>query len=166
MNLDPFTPDDESIFIAPNATVFGNVRMGAESSIWYGAVVRGDVEHIHIGSQTNIQDLCVLHADPGYPCVIGDRVTIGHAAIIHGATLEEDVLIGMRAVVLNGAVVGSGSVIAAGCVVTEGTLIPPRSLVMGMPGKVRGETNEIHAGMIARGAKHYSDAAKYYASRL
>lgn len=165
MNLQPYLLQHHSIFIAETATVFGDVRLGADASVWFGAVIRGDVEHIHVGERTNIQDLCMLHADPGFPCEIGDRVTVGHSAIVHGATVENDTLIGMRAVILNGAVVGTGSVVAAGCVVTEGTIIPPNSLVMGMPGKVRGKTGPAHAQMIQRGARHYSDAAKEYLKR-
>ena len=92
---------DPTSYIAPGAIVLGDVTIGAESSIWFNAVVRGDTEAIRIGSQTNVQDLCVLHADAGFPCVLGDRVTVGHAAIVHGATVEDDCMIGMRAVVMN-----------------------------------------------------------------
>ena len=104
----------KSVFIAEGVCIFGNVKINADSSIWFNAVVRGDTEQIQIGSRTNIQDLSLIHADQGVPCVIGDDVTVGHSAIVHGATVESDVMIGMRATILNGAVIGHGSLIAAG----------------------------------------------------
>lgn len=152
-----------SAFIAPNATVVGDVTIGEESSVWFGAVVRGDVERIEIGSQTNIQDLCVLHADQGFPCILGDRVTIGHAAIVHGASVGNDVLIGMRSVVMNGAEIGSGSIIGVGAVVTEGAKIPPHSIVLGIPGKVKRAANDADQALIHHAAAHYVAAAKSYA---
>ena len=148
------------VFVAPTATVLGDVTIGAESSVWYGAVIRGDTEAIRIGAQTNVQDLCVVHADPALPCTIGDRVTLGHAAIVHGATIENDVMIGIRATVLNGAVVGAGSVVAAGAVVTEGTVVPPGSLAMGVPAKVRGPVAPELAERIRHAAAHYVELAK------
>ena len=159
-----FRPEQvaEGVFIAPNATVLGDVSIGQDSSVWFGSVIRGDTEAIRIGCQTNVQDLCVLHADPGFPCTLGDRVTLGHAAIVHGASVEDEVLIGMRAVVMNGAKIGSGSIIAVGAVVTEGVEIPPGSIVTGMPGKVRGKTGERHAAMIRRGAEHYIESARRF----
>ena len=116
---------DPTAFIAPGAVVLGDVTIGKDASVWYGAVIRGDCEAIRIGDETNVQDGCILHADPGFPCILGNRVTLGHAAIVHGATVEDDVLIGMRAVVMNGAKIGRGSIVAVGAVVTEGTEIPP-----------------------------------------
>ena len=126
----------EDAFIAPATVVVGRVRIGARSSVWYGSVLRGDDEEIVVGEDSNVQDLSVMHADPGYPAVLGDRVTVGHRAIVHGARVEDDVLIGMGAILLNGARIGSGSVIAAGAVVTPGAEIPPASLVAGIPAKV------------------------------
>ena len=114
----------QRVFLADNATVVGRVSVGEDSSIWYGAVVRADTEVVEIGQGSNVQDLAILHADPGFPCRIGDGVTIGHAAIVHGATVHDGVLIGMRAVVLNGAVVGAGAIVGAGAVVPEGREIP------------------------------------------
>jgi carbonic anhydrase/acetyltransferase-like protein (isoleucine patch superfamily) len=156
-----FRPDQiaRSAFLAPGTTVLGDVTVGEQSSIWFGSVVRGDTEAIRIGAGSNIQDLSVLHADPGFPCTIGDGVTVGHGAIVHGATVENDVLIGMRAVVLNGAVIGRGSLIAAGAVVTEGMSIPPGSIVAGLPAKVRGDVREKHRSMIEHAAAHYVAAA-------
>ena len=130
---------DPTVFVAEGARLIGDVTIGAESSVWFNAVLRGDREAIRIGRQTNVQDLCMLHADPGIPCTLGDRVSVGHAAIVHGATVEDDVLIGMRAVVMNRARIGAGSIIGVGAVVTEDTEIPPGSVVIGVPGKVKGE---------------------------
>lgn len=156
----------DDVFLAPNATVFGDVHIGSGASIWFGAVIRGDVDRIDIGSKTNVQDNSVLHADPGYPVSIGDRVTVGHLALVHGATVEDDVLVGMRAVILNGAKIGSGSVIAAGALITEGMEIPPGSIVMGSPAKVKGPASEKHVAMIQRGAEHYYSAAQEYRKRF
>lgn len=153
---------DPTVYIAPGAVVLGDVTMGAESSIWFNAVVRGDTEAIRIGTQTNVQDLCVLHADAGFPCVLGNRVTLGHAAIVHGATVEDDCMIGMRAVVMNGAKIGHGSIVAVGAVVTEGTEIPPDSVVMGLPGKVIRSVTEQDSERIAHAAAHYSEQAKIF----
>lgn len=153
---------DPTVFIAPTATVLGDVRIGAESSIWFGAVIRGDTESIRIGRQTNIQDVCVLHADPGFPCELGDRVTVGHGAIVHGATVSDDVLIGMRAVVMNGARIGRGSLIAVGSVVLEGTEIPPDSVVMGVPGKVARAANDQDRLRIAHAAAHYVETGQRF----
>ncbi len=145
----------EDAFIAPAAVVVGRVRIGARSSVWYGSVLRGDDEEIIIGEDTNVQDLSVMHADPGYPAVLGDRVTVGHRAIVHGARVEDDVLIGMGAVLLNGAKIGSGSVIAAGAVVTPGAEIPPASLVAGIPAKVLRPVRESDTAMIGHAFESY-----------
>ena len=153
---------DPTAYIARGAIVLGDVTIGVESSIWFNAVVRGDSEAIRIGSQTNVQDLCVLHADPGFPCVLGDRVTVGHAAIVHGATVEDDCMIGMRAVVMNGARIGKGSLIAVGAVVTEGTEVPPGSVVMGVPGKIRREVTDADRERMAHAALHYVEQAKRF----
>jgi len=149
-------------YIAPNATVRGEVRIGNSCTILFGAVMRGDADAIAIGDFSNIQDLVCLHADPGYPVSIGQRVTVGHGAIVHGATIESDCLIGMRATVLNGAIIGRGSVIAAGALVREGQIIPPGSLVMGLPGKIVRECGELELGMIDRGWRHYVEIGQRY----
>ncbi|WP_433492090.1 gamma carbonic anhydrase family protein [Nocardia grenadensis] len=130
---------DETAWIAPTANVIGRVKLGAEVSIWYNAVLRGDSELITVGERSNIQDGCVLHADPGFPATVGAGVSVGHNAILHGCTVEDDCLIGMGATVLNGAVIGRGSLIAANALIPEGARIPPGSLVAGVPGKVRRE---------------------------
>ncbi len=127
---------DPSAFIHETAVVIGDVHLGARSSIWPTAVLRADHDRIEIGEDTNVQDGAVLHCDEGIPCIVGKRVTIGHRAIVHGALVQDDALIGMGAIVLNKAVVGRGSLIGAGAVVSEGVVIPPDSLVLGVPGKV------------------------------
>jgi carbonic anhydrase/acetyltransferase-like protein (isoleucine patch superfamily) len=142
-------------FVAPGAVVVGRVRIGARSSVWYGSVLRGDDEEIVVGEETNIQDISMMHADPGYPAVLGDRVTVGHRAIVHGARVEDDVLVGMGAVILNGARIGSGSVIAAGAVVTPGTEVPENSLVAGLPAKVVREARESDREMIRHAFESY-----------
>jgi carbonic anhydrase/acetyltransferase-like protein (isoleucine patch superfamily) len=151
---------DPSVFLAPGCVVVGDVTMGAESSVWYCAVVRGDTEAIRVGCRTNVQDGAILHADPGFPCTLGDGVTVGHAAIVHGATVADDVLVGMRAVVMNGAKIGAGSIIAAGALVPEGIEVPPGSVVMGMPGKVRRAATETDLERIRRTAEHYVENAR------
>lgn len=152
-------------WVAPTATVVGDVRLGEQSSVWFGAVLRGDCDSISVGARTNVQDLACLHADPGLPCRIGDDVTIGHAAIVHGATVEDEVLIGIRATVLNGAHIGRGSLIGAAALVTEGCVIPPGSLVLGVPGKVVRQLNDQELERIRRGTAHYVAAAAEYARR-
>jgi carbonic anhydrase/acetyltransferase-like protein (isoleucine patch superfamily) len=153
---------DPTAYLAPSAVVLGDVTIGGESSVWFGAVIRGDSEAIRIGRQTNVQDGCILHADPGYPCTLGDRVTLGHGAIVHGATVEDDCLIGMRSVVMNGAKIGRGSIVAVGSVVTEGTQVPPGSIAVGQPAKVKRETTERDRERIRHAAEHYVAAAKIY----
>jgi carbonic anhydrase/acetyltransferase-like protein (isoleucine patch superfamily) len=153
---------DATAFVAPNATVVGDVVIEAESSAWYGAVIRGDTERIRIGRATNIQDLAVLHADPGFPCLLGHRVTVGHGAVVHGAVVEDDVMIGMRAVVMNGAHIGRGSIVGVGAVVTEQTQIPPGSIVLGLPAKVVRQVTERDRERIAHAAQHYVEAARQF----
>ncbi|GAB4587745.1 gamma carbonic anhydrase family protein [Nocardia sp. IFM 10818] len=146
---------DESAWIAPNASVIGRVRLGAEVSVWYSAVLRGDMDAISVGDRSNIQDGCVLHADPGFPCTVGAGVSVGHNAILHGCTVGDDVLVGMGATVLNGAVIGAGSLIAANALIPEGAQIPPGSLVAGIPGKVRRELGEAELDRIRLNAAAY-----------
>lgn len=155
-----------SAFIASNATLIGRVHVGEESTILFQAVVRGDSEAIIIGDRTNVQDLACLHADPGFPCRLGNRVTIGHGAIVHGATVEDDVLIGIRSVILNGAKIGRNSIVGAGAVVTEGKVIPPRSLVLGVPGKVVREITDEDIAAIEHAANHYVEANRQYRTQV
>ena len=137
ITVNGLTPQvDPSAFVAEGVFLVGDVHLGARSSVWFGCVLRSEVERITIGQETNVQDLTVVHTDPGSPVVIGDRVTVGHRAVLHGCTVEDDALIGMGAVVLNGAVIGRGAVVAAGAVVPQGMQVPEMSLVVGIPAKV------------------------------
>ncbi len=153
---------DPAAWIADNATVLGDVWIGARSSVWFGAVLRGDIETIRIGEDTNVQDLACLHADPGKPCTLGSRITMGHQAIVHGATVEDDCLIGIGAIVLNGARIGQQSIIGAGSLIAEGKVIPPRSLVVGVPGRVVRQLTEDDVARLAQGWAHYVSAAQQY----
>lgn len=153
---------EASAYLAPGAIVLGDVTIGADVSVWFGAVIRGDSEAIRIGEGTNVQDGCILHADPGSPCVIGKRVTLGHGAIVHGAIVEDDCLIGMRAVVMNGARIGRGSIVGVGSVVLEGTEVPPGSVMMGQPAKVMRQVTERDLARIRHAAEHYVAAGRVY----
>jgi carbonic anhydrase/acetyltransferase-like protein (isoleucine patch superfamily) len=145
-----------SAWIDDSAQVIGDVTIGEESSVWMNVVVRGDVHWIRIGNRTNLQDGTIVHVMRGeYPTVIGDEVTVGHAVVIHGCTIGDRVLVGMGAIILNGAEIGSDSIIAAGALVTEGTLVPPRSLVMGSPAKVRRAVTEAEAASVRDYAQRY-----------
>jgi len=159
-----FRPDlvHPTVFIAAGAVVVGDVRIGEDSSVWFNAVLRGDTDPIRIGCRTNIQDGCILHADPGFPCTIGDGVTVGHGAIVHGATVENDCLIGMRSVLMNGVTVGTGSIIGTGAVVTEGTQIPAGSLVLGLPARVLRLVTSEELTHLRSAATRYVERAKQY----
>jgi len=159
-------PAVTNAWLAPNATLVGQVSVGAESSVWYGAVLRGDHDSISMLEQSNLQDGCVVHTDPGSPVHIGRRVTIGHRAVIHGCWIDDDVLIGMGAVVMNGTRIGSGSLIAAGTVLLENTEIPPGSLVAGVPGKVRRETTDDERAGITASARSYVALAQLHAAAI
>jgi carbonic anhydrase/acetyltransferase-like protein (isoleucine patch superfamily) len=138
LNHDAKSPDiDPAAWVAPNATVVGDVTIGARVGIWYSAVIRADTESIQVGEATNIQDGCVLHADPGYPLRIGARVSVGHGAILHGCQIGDDVLVGMGAVVMNGASIGNDTIVGAGTLIPEGVTVPDGVLVLGAPGRVR-----------------------------
>tara|TARA_A100001011_G_C14160345_1_gene777970 strand:- start:68 stop:598 length:531 start_codon:yes stop_codon:yes gene_type:complete len=132
----------ETCFVAPNATVMGNVHIHEEASIWYNAVLRGDINQIVVGKRTNIQDACVLHMENDIPCIIENDVTVGHKAILHACHIEECCLIGINATILSGAKIGKGSIIGAGAVVKENAKIPPFSMVVGVPGKIIKSTPE------------------------
>ena len=150
-------------YVDISAQVIGDVVLGEHSSVWMNAVLRGDVHSISIGAESNVQDCAVLHGMKGlYPVVVGDRVTIGHNATVHGCTLEDDVLVGIGAIILNGAHIGAGSIIAAGAVIQERTIIPPRSLVAGVPGKVRRQLGDDDLEMIRGYARNYLGYTKEY----
>lgn len=126
----------EDVFVSDTAVVAGNVALADGVSIWFGCVIRSERDRVTIGPDTNVQDLTVIHTDPGAPVTVGARVTIGHRVVLHGCTVEDDALIGMGAVVMNGAVIGEGAVVAAGAVVTSGTEVPPRTVAAGVPARV------------------------------
>jgi carbonic anhydrase/acetyltransferase-like protein (isoleucine patch superfamily) len=143
-------------FVDVSAQVIGDVEIGEESSVWMCVVIRGDVHWIKVGKRTNIQDGTIVHGMTGtHPTSIGDNVTVGHAAVLHGCTVENHCLIGMGAILLNGAHVGAGSIVAAGTLLVEGQKVPPRSLVMGSPGKVKRLLTQAEAADIQRYADHY-----------
>lgn len=147
---------DKDAWVAPTASVVGAVSLGPGASVWYGAVLRADDEVVTVGRDANIQDGAVLHADPGFPCRIGDRVTVGHGAIVHGATVGSGSLVGLGARVLNGAVIGERCMIAAGALVPEGFTAQPGVLVVGAPAKVRRELNESDLLMLQETAEEYA----------
>lgn len=149
-----------------HCVVEGAVEIGDDASIWHYAVVRGDEDRITIGARTNIQDGAVLHVDEGWPLDIGSGVTIGHRAVVHGCTIGDDVLIGMGAIIMNGAHIGSGSVIAAGAVVTGGADVPPQSLVMGVPAKIRGSVRPEQRQNTVENAERYVHLAEKRLERV
>jgi carbonic anhydrase/acetyltransferase-like protein (isoleucine patch superfamily) len=151
---------DPESFTAPTSVVIGDVTLHAGASVWYGAVLRADFGPIVIGADSNIQDNCTLHVDPGFPITVGERVSVGHNAVLHGATVEDDCLIGMGATVLNGAVIGAGSLVAAQALVPQGMRVPPGSLVAGVPAKVKRPLTEEERQGIALNGTVYVDLAK------
>lgn len=167
---DPYDVLLDRFTIHPSAYVFtqtflaGEISIGAESSVWPMSVLRADTVPITIGERTNIQDGCIIHGDPGYPVIIGNQVTLGHGAIVHGAILEDEVLVGMGAVILNGARIGHHSVIGARALVTEGMQVPPNSLVLGIPGRIRPLDAE-QAARISAAAEHYVERKERYRRR-
>ncbi|MFD1859182.1 gamma carbonic anhydrase family protein [Aeromicrobium camelliae] len=147
----------DSAFVAANATLAGSVVLEEGASVWYGAVLRADNEPIVIGPRSNVQDNCAFHVDRGKPVTLGEGVSVGHGAIIHGATVGDHVLVGMGSIIMNGAVIGDESLIAAGALVPEGMEVPPRSLVAGVPGKVRRELSEDEVAKLHRNAAIYEE---------
>ena len=152
----------DSAYVDPGAHVIGNVEIGAGSSIWPTAVLRGDLEPIRVGSMTNLQDGALVHTDPGFPALIGDRVTVGHAAVLHGCVVEDDSLIGIGAIVLNNARIGKGAVVAAGALVPEGMEVPDGMMAMGVPAKVRREVTTEERERFDSGMRHYVEKAAAY----
>jgi carbonic anhydrase/acetyltransferase-like protein (isoleucine patch superfamily) len=152
-----------SCYIDPSAQLIGDIILGEHSSVWMNAVVRGDVHHIRIGANSNVQDCAVLHGQRNlYPVIVGDWVTIGHNATVHGCVVEDAVLIGIGATILNGCRIGEGSIIAAGAVVPEGTQVPPRTLWAGVPAKLRRELGEADRALIHQYAKNYLDYTEIF----
>jgi carbonic anhydrase/acetyltransferase-like protein (isoleucine patch superfamily) len=161
--LEGMTPQvEDALFLAPGAVIVGAVTLGGGTSVWYGSVLRADGGTITIGRDVNIQDGCIMHADPGFPAVLEDRVSLGHGAIVHGAHVEEGSLIGMRATVLNGARIGAGSLVAAGAVVRPGTVVPPGSMVAGVPAQVRRPVTEEERGILRNTAPTYRRLAEMH----
>ncbi|MEW6166001.1 MAG: gamma carbonic anhydrase family protein [Pseudomonadota bacterium] len=157
---------DPSVWVAPNATVIGDVRLAENVGIWWSAVLRGDNDPIAIGANTNIQDGSVLHTDAGVPLAIGRDVTVGHLVMLHGCTVGDGSLIGIKSVILNNAVIGKNCLIGANTLIPEGKAIPDRSLVMGSPGKVVRELTDAQVARIAHAAAHYVENARRYRQLL
>jgi carbonic anhydrase/acetyltransferase-like protein (isoleucine patch superfamily) len=146
---------DEAAWVAPGVVLAGAVRLEAGASVWYNTVLRAEAERIVLGERSNLQDNVSGHVDRGFPLTVGTGVSVGHGAVLHGCTIDDDVLVGMSATILNGAVIGRGSLVAAGTVILEGTVVPPRSLVAGVPGKVRRELSDEELAAIRRNAEVY-----------
>lgn len=163
--LDGLAPQiAQDAWLAPDAQVMGRVVLEAASSVWFGAVLRGDAEEIRVGQGSNVQDLCCLHTDPGFPLLIGADCTIGHRAILHGCRIGDGVLVGMGATILNGALIGEGALIGAGALIPEGRQVPPGALVMGTPGKVvRMLDADAQAGLRAAAGRYRANAARFRA---
>jgi len=157
---------EEDYYVAENATVLGKVKLCKDSSVWFGVILRGDTELITIGERSNVQDGSVLHTDIGFPLDIGKDVTVGHKVMLHGCTIGDGSLIGINSVVLNGAKIGKGCLIGANTLVTEGTEIPDGSLVMGSPGRVKGELNEDQKNGLIFSAHHYVENSKRFKNEL
>ena len=158
------TPDvGSAAFVAPNATLAGDVMLAAGSSVWYGAVVRGDTGAIRIGKNSNIQDNAVLHTGPGLDVTVGRGTSVGHGAVVHGCTVGDGCLIGMHATILNGAVIGDGCLIAAGALVPENMQVPAGSLVIGVPGKVVRPVSAAQAAAIKANEEEYLELARAHA---
>ena len=155
----------ESAFVTDDAIVIGDVEIGSQSSIWFGSIVRGDVNHIRIGARTNIQDACIIHvSSKDHPTILEDEVTVGHRVTLHGCHVETSCLIGIGSIILDGARIGNNSLVAAGCLVTPGTVIPPRSLVMGAPAKVKRELNADELAGLCRSWQNYVELSRRYLS--
>ena len=160
------TPGKGRYFVAESAAVIGRVTLAEDVSVWFNAVIRGDNDTIRIGARSNVQECAILHVDPGFPMLIGEGVTIGHAAILHGCTIGDGALVGIGAIVLNGARIGAGAMIGAGALVPPGKEIPPNSVVMGSPGKVVREVRPEERDFNLWGVGDYMQRAKLYASAL
>ncbi|MGL4494332.1 MAG: gamma carbonic anhydrase family protein [Beijerinckiaceae bacterium] len=162
----PTLPADDRFYVAPGAHVVGNVTIGRDATIWFGATVRADNDRIVIGDETNIQENAVLHVDPGFPISIGPRVTIGHSAIVHGCTIGEGSLIGMGAIVLNGAKIGRNCLVGAGALVTEGKEFPDNSLIVGTPAKAIRTLDENAIEGIQRGVRGYVQRGQQFRQKM
>ncbi|HEX2257905.1 MAG TPA: gamma carbonic anhydrase family protein [Afifellaceae bacterium] len=162
----PQLPQGERYWIAPSATLIGKVRLEEFASVWFGAVLRGDNEPIVVGARSNIQDLCVLHTDPGFPLTIGPDCTIGHRAILHGCTIGPNSLVGMGAILLNGARIGRNCLVGAGALIAEGKEIPDNSLVLGAPGRVARQLKDEEVLRLSEAAAIYMARWRQYRPEL
>jgi carbonic anhydrase/acetyltransferase-like protein (isoleucine patch superfamily) len=160
------TPPSGAFWVAPNAVVLGKVKLEEDASIWFGAVLRGDNELITVGARSNVQDGCVLHTDPGFPLTIGKDCTIGHMVMLHGCTIGRGSLIGIGSIIMNGAKIGEECVIGAGALIPEGKDIPPRSMVLGSPGKVVRQLSDEEVARFGGAAKRYVANWKRFATGL
>ena len=156
----------DGAWAAPSADLIGDVRLGERCSVWFGAVIRADNTPIILGHETNFQNGAIGHTDPGAPLTLGTRVTVGHQAILHGCTVEDEALIGMGARILNGAVIGSQCIVGAGALVTEGKIFEPRSLIVGSPARAIRQLDGDHVAMLKMSAAHYAEKAAHYAAAL
>ena len=157
---------DDGAWVAPSADLIGDVRLGKRCSVWFGAVIRADNTPIILGEESNFQDGAIGHSDPGAPLTIGSRVTVGHQAILHGCTVEDEALIGMGARILNGAVIGKQCIVGAGALVTEGKVFEPRSLIVGSPARAVRMLSDEQVAMLRMSAQHYAEKAAHYAASL
>ena len=166
-SIDELSPSvDATAWVAPSADLIGNVRLGPRASVWFGAVIRADNTPILLGEETNFQDGAIGHSDPGAPLIIGDRVTVGHQAILHGCTVEDEALIGMGARILNGAVIGAQCIVGAGALVTEGKCFEPGMLIVGAPARIIRPLTDAEIAALALSAAHYAEKARQYAAAL
>ena len=156
----------DGAWVAPSADLIGDVRLGSHCSVWFGAVIRADNTPIILGDETNFQDGAIGHSDPGAPLTLGARVTVGHQAILHGCTVEDEALIGMGARILNGAVIGAQCIVGAGALVTEGKQFEPRSLIVGTPARAVRQLSEEQVALLRLSAAHYAEKAARYAAGL
>jgi carbonic anhydrase/acetyltransferase-like protein (isoleucine patch superfamily) len=160
------TPENGAFWVAPNAVVLGKVKLEEDASVWFGAVLRGDNELITVGARSNVQDGSVLHTDPGFPLMIGEDCTIGHMAMLHGCTIGRGSLIGIGSIIMNGAKIGEGCVVGAGTLIPEGKDIPPRSMVLGSPGKVVRQLSDEEVQRFGGAARRYVANWKRFATGL
>tara|TARA_B100001113_G_C20880201_1_gene522317 strand:+ start:144 stop:659 length:516 start_codon:yes stop_codon:yes gene_type:complete len=166
MNIDlgnkKLKTEGDDFWIAPNATVIGDVHLSKDASIWFNAVLRGDNEPIYVGEGSNVQDGSIIHTDPGFSCSIGKNVTVGHLAMLHGCSIGDGSLIGIGSVILNGAKIGKNCIIGSKALVTEGMVIPDGSMVLGIPGKIRKALSEEEQSLVPLGAEHYIENYKRF----
>ena len=162
----PQFEDRDSNFVAPDATLVGNIHLGRDVTIWFGTAIRGDNEKITIGAGSNVQEHAIMHTDPGFPLTIGEGCTIGHRALLHGCTIGDNSLVGMGAIILNGAKIGKNSLVGAGALVTEGKEFPDNSLIVGQPAKVVRELDDAAVTRLGASAAHYVQNGKRFAKGL